>query len=69
MTSACICRASKDCKSLVLQDKCNIEMFLSPAMESEHFHGNCFICLNLIIMSCNIKSNDNRTEMIEEKPT
>ena len=27
----CVCRTSEDCKSLVLQDKCNIEIFLSPA--------------------------------------
>ena len=29
MTS--VCRTSENCKSLVLQDKCNIEIFLSPA--------------------------------------
>ena len=28
-TSACVCRTSENCKSLVLQDKCNIEIFLS----------------------------------------
>ena len=27
----CVCRKSVNCKSLVLQDKCNIEIFLSPA--------------------------------------
>ena len=26
----CVCRMSENCKSLVLQDKCNIEIFLSP---------------------------------------
>ena len=26
-TSACVCRMSENCKSLVLQDKCNIEIF------------------------------------------
>ena len=31
MTSACVCRTSENCKSLVLQDKYNIEIFLSPA--------------------------------------
>ena len=31
-TSACVCRMSENCKSLVLQDKCNIEIFLSPAV-------------------------------------
>ena len=29
-TSACVCRTSENCKSLILQDKCNIEIFLSP---------------------------------------
>ena len=29
-TTACVCRTSKNCKSLILQDKCNIEIFLSP---------------------------------------
>ena len=27
--NACVCRMSENCKSLVLQDKCNIEIFLS----------------------------------------
>ena len=26
----CVCRMSENCKSLILQDKCNIEIFLSP---------------------------------------
>ena len=26
----CVCRTSENCKSVVLQDKCNIEIFLSP---------------------------------------
>ena len=29
-TSACVCRTSESCKSLVLQGECNIEIFLSP---------------------------------------
>ena len=29
-TSACFCRTSENCKSVVLQDKCNIEIFLCP---------------------------------------
>ena len=29
-TSACVCRTSENCKSLVLQGECNIEIFLSP---------------------------------------
>ena len=29
----CVCRRSEDCKSLILQDKCNIEIFFSP----DHF--------------------------------
>ena len=29
-TSACVCRTSENCKSLVLQGKCKIEIFLSP---------------------------------------
>ena len=28
----CICRMSENCKPLVLQDKCNIEIFLSPVI-------------------------------------
>ena len=31
-TSACVCRTSEKCKSLVLQGKCKIEIFLSPAL-------------------------------------
>ena len=27
---ACVCRTNENCKSHVLQDKCNIEIFLSP---------------------------------------
>ena len=27
-----VCMTSESCKSLVFQDKCNIEIFLSPAM-------------------------------------
>ena len=34
----CVCRTSENCKSLVLQDKCNIEIFLSPDMEPEMYH-------------------------------
>ena len=30
-TSACVCKTSENCKSLVLQGKCNVEIFLSPA--------------------------------------
>ena len=26
----CVCRMSENCKSLVMQDKCNNEIFLSP---------------------------------------
>ena len=26
----CVCRTSENCKSFVLQDMCNIEIFLSP---------------------------------------
>ena len=29
-TSACVCRTSENCKSLVPQGECNIEIFLSP---------------------------------------
>ena len=31
----CVCRTSENCKSLVLQVKCNIEIFLSPAAFKE----------------------------------
>ena len=30
-TCACVCRTSENRKSLVLQDRCNIEIFLSSA--------------------------------------
>ena len=30
--SACVCRTSENCKSLVLKGKCKIEIFLSPAV-------------------------------------
>ena len=30
---ACVCRMSENYKSLVLQDKCNIEIFLSPVTD------------------------------------
>ena len=33
-TSARVCRMCENCKSLVLQDKCNIEIFLSPDCKS-----------------------------------
>ena len=26
----CVCKTSENCKSVVLQDMCNIEIFLSP---------------------------------------
>ena len=29
-TNACVCRTSENCKPLVLQGECNIEIFLSP---------------------------------------
>ena len=29
----CVCRTSENCKSLVLQDKDNIEIFLSPDVD------------------------------------
>ena len=32
--SACVCRKSENCTSLALQDKCNIELFLSPVVGS-----------------------------------
>ena len=30
MDGECVCRTHENCKSLILQDKCNIEIFLSP---------------------------------------
>ena len=36
-TSACVCKTSENCKSLVLQDKCNIEIFLSPEVDDKRF--------------------------------
>ena len=33
-TSACVCRMSENCKSLVLRGECNIEIFLSPALQT-----------------------------------
>ena len=41
-TSACVCRTSENCKSLVLQGECNIEIFLSPASLAYLFHT--FLC-------------------------
>ena len=49
-TSACVCRTSENCKSLVLQGKCKIEIFLSPALDKLlgqlgtkfHFHLSVF---------------------------
>ena len=35
-TSACVCRTSENCKSIVLQGKCNIEIFLSPALVKQN---------------------------------
>ena len=35
-TSACVCRTSENCKSLVLQDKCNIEIFLYQIKWKKH---------------------------------
>ena len=35
-TSACVCRTSENCKSLVLQGECNIEIFLFPEKCSLH---------------------------------
>ena len=34
--SECVCRTSENCKSLVLQDKCNIEIFLSPGYGNQN---------------------------------
>ena len=31
--SACVCRTKENCKSLVLQGKCNIIIFLSPGSD------------------------------------
>ena len=32
--AACVCRTIENCKSLVLQDKWNSEIFLSPALDN-----------------------------------
>ena len=32
--TSCVCKTSENCKSVILQDKCNIEIFLSPASKS-----------------------------------
>ena len=39
--SACVCRTSENCKPLVLQDKCNIEIFLSSANTSDNRLSHC----------------------------
>ena len=39
MDSECVCRTSEKCKSLVLQDKCNIEIFLAPGLSHKHVQG------------------------------
>ena len=36
-TSACVYRMSENCMSLVMQDKCNIEIFLSPGQVLVHY--------------------------------
>ena len=33
---------SENCKSIVLQDKCNIEIFLSPVTQHDRMHAFCF---------------------------
>ena len=40
MDGECVCRTSENCKSLVLQDKCNIEIFLSPDPPNLKFRNN-----------------------------
>ena len=37
-TGACVCRTSKNCKSLFLQVKCNIEIFLSPEIGIDYIN-------------------------------
>ena len=36
-----VCMMSENCKSLILQDKCNVEIFLSAASSAENLmmHG------------------------------
>ena len=34
------CRKNENCKSLVLQYKCNIEIFLSPVLKCHEHNGN-----------------------------
>ena len=41
-TSACVCRKSENCKLLVLQDKYNIEILLSPVNNDEHLFRNFY---------------------------
>ena len=41
-TSACVCGTSENCKSLVLQGKCNIEIFLSPERVLSSTHNICY---------------------------
>ena len=48
----CVCRMSENCKSLVLQDKCNIEIFLSPDIIMVKYH----ISLGLRMHSLNAPS-------------
>ena len=43
---ACVCRMSENYKSLVQQDKCNIEIFLSPAQAR--------ISKNIVLLSLKI---------------
>ena len=48
--SACVCRTSENCKSLVLQGKCKIEIFLSPEALQHTLHGGIFKYLRTIII-------------------
>ena len=50
-TSACVCRTSENCKSLVLQGKCKIEIFLSPGNASQ-FLKQGLLQLSKAIRSC-----------------
>ena len=46
--SACVCRTSENCKSLVLQGKCKIEIFLSPDVINYFAQKPCNCNCNLI---------------------
>ena len=51
-TSACVCRTSENCKSLVLQGECNIEIFLSPARDKVYLKRFDSTYMSIVSLCC-----------------